>query len=88
MKTVLVFISVILVLLVVCAILFMMYKNQKEKYKKLKYDYKLLEQQFKQANEIAKIKEQNNAEAIQKINDLFNGDIVDNAISGLSKPKK
>ena len=59
--------------------------EQKDEYKKLKNEYTGLQKEFNALYDIVTIKEGNKKEADEKINDLYNGDPVDNAIAGLSK---
>ncbi len=60
-------------------------EKQKEEYAILENKFAGLEKEYNSLHEIMKIKSENRKEADEKKNELYNGDPVDNAISGLSK---
>lgn len=61
------------------------YKKIKLEYKNLSDNYDRLSKEFQKLLDANKIKEENKEEADEKINNLHNGNAVDNAINILCK---
>lgn len=81
-------------LVILSLIFFLMFLFEKNDKKKIKERYVQMElvneglrKELEKVTAISKIKEEKQNEANEKIEQLFDGDIVSNAIDGLSKHK-
>lgn len=85
--TKLIIVEFILLLLVsvIAYIFYSKYRKEKIENKDLLFKYKSLSEEFHKVLEANKIKDKNKEEADEKINNLHNGNSVDNAIDILRK---
>ena len=81
----------LVILSLIFFLMFLFEKNDKKKIKERYVQMELMNEGLKKELEkvtaISKIKEEKQNEANEKIEQLFDGDIVSNAIDGLSKHK-
>jgi hypothetical protein len=75
----------LLLVSVIAYIFYSKYKKEKIENKDLLFKYKSLSEEFHKVLEVNKIKDKNKEEADEKINNLHNGNVVDNAINILRK---
>ncbi len=86
MKTLLLILIILFALsLFACYFFYRKYKRTKIEYKDILDKYNGLTEEFQKILEANKIKDKNKEEADEKINNLHNGNSVDNAINILRK---
>lgn len=86
MKYVLITLLGLLIIFVLFSyVLFKKYKKSRKEYKELSERFNGLSEEFQKVLEADKIKENNKEKADEKISNLHNGNVVDNAIDILRK---